>query len=166
MARTSSVYKANELKRALANAKLRVKEKMGASGWKEIKKKNWVIFKSPDGKAWLGFVEYQSGAEATKKLAEVADMFDAHDIHWSPVRNEKLGEGDFPAKVADGPCKLKGGGEGDISYAAVNPPGKGELLIVYVVHKDGAHPMARPAAIAAIKSMRTKGGHGGGKGKH
>jgi len=38
MARTSSVYKANELKRALANAKLRVKEKMGASGWKEIKK--------------------------------------------------------------------------------------------------------------------------------
>jgi hypothetical protein len=38
MARTSSVYKANELKRALANAKLRVKEKMGASGKKEIKR--------------------------------------------------------------------------------------------------------------------------------
>jgi len=38
MARTSSVYKANELKRALANAKLRVKEQQGASGKKEIKR--------------------------------------------------------------------------------------------------------------------------------
>ena len=38
MARTSSVYKANELKRALANAKRRVKEKLGANGKKEMKR--------------------------------------------------------------------------------------------------------------------------------
>ena len=38
MARTSSVYKANELKRALANAKQRVKEQYGAAGKKEVKR--------------------------------------------------------------------------------------------------------------------------------
>jgi small subunit ribosomal protein S14 len=38
MARTSSTYKANELKRALENAKRRVKEQQGASGKKEIKR--------------------------------------------------------------------------------------------------------------------------------
>jgi len=38
MARTSSVYKANELKRALANAKTRVKEQYGAAGKKEVKR--------------------------------------------------------------------------------------------------------------------------------
>jgi small subunit ribosomal protein S14 len=38
MARTSSIYKANELKRKLAIAKQRVKEKYGAAGKKEIKR--------------------------------------------------------------------------------------------------------------------------------
>ena len=38
MARTASVYKANELKRALANAKQRVKEQYGAAGKKEVKR--------------------------------------------------------------------------------------------------------------------------------
>jgi small subunit ribosomal protein S14 len=38
MARTSSVYKANELKRALANAKQRVKDKYGAATKKEVKR--------------------------------------------------------------------------------------------------------------------------------
>jgi len=38
MARTSSVYKANELKRALENAKRRVKEKQGADNKKAIKR--------------------------------------------------------------------------------------------------------------------------------
>ena len=38
MARTSSVYKANELKRALNNAKQRVKEQYGAAGKKEVKR--------------------------------------------------------------------------------------------------------------------------------
>jgi len=125
-------------------------------GWKEAHRKDWLIFKSPDGNAWLGFVEYDNPKEGGKKLEAVAEMFDAHDIHWSKVRNEHIGEGHFPAKVADGACKLKDGGEGDISYAAVNPPGKGELLIVYVVHKSKGHKMARPAAIEAIKTLRTR----------
>jgi small subunit ribosomal protein S14 len=38
MARTSSMYKANELKRALENARRRVKEQYGASGKKQIKR--------------------------------------------------------------------------------------------------------------------------------
>jgi small subunit ribosomal protein S14 len=38
MARESSIYKANELKRALANAKERVKEKYGDSKKKTIRK--------------------------------------------------------------------------------------------------------------------------------
>lgn len=38
MARTSSVYKANELKRALANAKRRVKQNQGADNKKAIKR--------------------------------------------------------------------------------------------------------------------------------
>lgn len=38
MARTSSVYKANELKRALENARKRVKEQQGSSSRKAIKR--------------------------------------------------------------------------------------------------------------------------------
>jgi small subunit ribosomal protein S14 len=38
MARESSIYKANELKRALANAKRRVKDRYGESSKKAIKK--------------------------------------------------------------------------------------------------------------------------------
>ena len=38
MARISSTFKANELKRALDNARRRVKEQQGASGKKEIKR--------------------------------------------------------------------------------------------------------------------------------
>jgi len=38
MARTSSTYKANELKRALDNARRRVKEQQGSSGKKAIKR--------------------------------------------------------------------------------------------------------------------------------
>lgn len=38
MARQSSIYKANELKRALANARLRVKEQFGSDDKKSIKK--------------------------------------------------------------------------------------------------------------------------------
>ena len=38
MARTSSVYKANELKRALDNAKRRVKEQVGADNKKAVKR--------------------------------------------------------------------------------------------------------------------------------
>jgi small subunit ribosomal protein S14 len=38
MARTSSVYKANELKRALENAKRRVKEQMGSADKKAVKR--------------------------------------------------------------------------------------------------------------------------------
>lgn len=38
MARTSSMYKANELKRALQNAKRRVKEQQGADNKKAVKR--------------------------------------------------------------------------------------------------------------------------------
>jgi small subunit ribosomal protein S14 len=38
MARTSSIYKANELKRALENAKRRVKEQQGADNKKAVKR--------------------------------------------------------------------------------------------------------------------------------
>lgn len=132
-------------------------------GWKEAKKKEWTIFKSPDGDAWLGFVEYDNPKEGGKKLEAVAEMFEVKDINWQPVHDIEVGEDHFKGKSQEGACKFGDGKAGELAYAAVDPPGKGQLLIVYVVKADGK-PIARKGAMEALKSLRNAEG-GGGKGK-
>jgi hypothetical protein len=106
------------------------------AGWSNYNDKGWLKFRSMDGQAMLGIVQFNKSGEATDRIEQIADQFDLRNIKWDGGQTPgKVGE--FDASKAGGTCKMRSGVDGKIYYATVNTGTANKLLWVYLYNVTG-----------------------------
>lgn len=123
-------------------------------GWKRDRKGEWGLFVSPDDHVVLAFVMFDKPGESTKKLGDVASVLGTTGIKWNSQKAISIGPDNFPAQAADGSCKFPSG-DGQISYATVNPGVPQQVLVVYAMDKVATKASQEEAA-NVVRSMRRK----------
>jgi hypothetical protein len=124
------------------------------AGWTREQKGEWGLLVSPDKHVVLAFVMFDKPNESTRKLGEVAGVLGTTGIKWNSTKSINIGPDSFPAQAADGSCKFPSG-DGEISYATVNPGVPQQVLIVYAADKTAPKADVQQAS-GVIQSMRRK----------
>ncbi len=123
------------------------------TGWHKSSKGDFATSFSGAGEAFVAASPFAKDADPTPKLQAVASTLELSECEWKDPSDVTIGDGELPAKVADGECQ-SGDRWVEVMYALI--PGDDLNVFVFGAVTDRASDAEKKETIEVLRSIHKK----------